>query len=317
MNTLLRKGISVANYIVLVIDDAPETLGMVSDALEDEGMTVLVARSGQEGLKLAQRVNPDVILLDAVMPEMDGFETCRRLKATPTAQAAPVIFMTGLTDSAHLLTGLDAGGVDYVTKPVVVDELIARIVRHVMNARAIQSARTALEYSGQSVIAVLRDGQFSWGTPRSVALLDDVSDGPLFDAGMAVPALRQWLDEVSRLPVSQGRLFRHGATTLFVIGHSEEEVILQLNRSSGNSSEQRLEAAFDLTTREAEVLLWLSYGKTNRDIADILSVSARTVNKHLEQIFHKLGVDNRTSAAVKADRILQSEGGVLGVEHTC
>ncbi|WP_323765860.1 response regulator [Marinovum sp.] len=148
-------------YIVLVIDDAPETLGLVSDALEGGGMTVLVARSGEEGLRLTQRVRPDVILLDAMMPGMDGFETCRRLKAPPISESAPVIFMTGLTEAEHILAGLNAGGVDYVTKPVVVDELIARITRHMMNARAIQSARAALDYAGQMVIAVLPDGRMA------------------------------------------------------------------------------------------------------------------------------------------------------------
>lgn len=306
--------LSSGRYIVLVIDDAPETLGMVSAALETEGMTVLVARSGEEGIALAQRVRPDVILLDAMMPEMDGFETCRRLKSGPISEPAPIIFMTGLTDSAFLLTGLEAGGVDYVTKPVVVDELIARIMRHVMNARAIQSARTALEYSGQSVLAIQRSGQLSWGTPRALAHLEDLTDGPLFVSGDAVPALRIWLSEIARAPVSQAQPYQHGMTTLFLIGHSQEELILQLQTVPSEPDEIRLEREFRLTSREAEVLLWLSFGKTNRDIGDILSMSARTVNKHLEQIFHKMGVDNRTSAAVKADRVLQSDGMQIPLE---
>ncbi|MFW2589988.1 response regulator [Sagittula sp. SSi028] len=300
------NSLTAGRYIVLVIDDAPETLGMVSDALEDDGMTVLVARSGAEGIHLAQRVRPDVILLDAMMPEMDGFETCRRLKSPPLSETAPVIFMTGLSDGAHILAGLEAGGVDYVTKPVVVDELIARITRHVMNARAIHSARTALEYSGQSVLAVTSDGRLSWGTPGALARIEDQEGATLFEAGRAVPDLRLWLTEIIRQPVSQARPLVIGPLTLTVIGQADDELILRLRADTGRSETERLESAFELTAREAEVLLWLSHGKTNRDIADILTLSARTVNKHLEQIFHKMGVDNRTSAAVKADRILQT-----------
>lgn len=288
-------------YIVLVIDDAPETLGLVSDALEGGGMTVLVARSGEEGLRLTQRVRPDVILLDAMMPGMDGFETCRRLKAPPISETAPVIFMTGLTEAEHILAGLNAGGVDYVTKPVVVDELIARITRHVMNARAIQSARTALDYAGQMVIAVLPDGHLSWGTAGA---LDEI--GGEFPSGCASDRLQGWLAEVARLPVSQARPLMLGEMTLALIGFAEGELMIRLRSGGGQSENQRLASGFGLTAREAEVLLWLSHGKTNRDIADILSVSARTVNKHLEQVFHKMGVDNRTSAAVLADRVLQS-----------
>lgn len=287
-------------FIVLVIDDAPETLGLVSDALEGGGMTVLVARSGEEGLRLTQRVRPDVILLDAMMPGMDGFETCRRLKAPPISETAPVIFMTGLTEAEHILAGLRAGGVDYVTKPVVVDELIARITRHVMNARAIHSARAALDYAGQTVIAVLPDGRLSWGT-RSA--LDEI--GGEFPEGRAGDRLRPWLAEVAEMPVSQARPLQLGAVTLTLIGLAEGEMMIRLRTGGGQSENQRLSEGFGLTAREAEVLLWLSHGKTNRDIADILSVSARTVNKHLEQVFHKMGVDNRTSAAVMADRVLQ------------
>ncbi|WP_139307484.1 response regulator [Rhodovulum sp. ES.010] len=155
-----------ARSIALVIDDAPETLGLISSALEDNGMTVLVARSGAEGIELARRVRPDVILMDAMMPEMDGFETCRALKSGPRPEPAPVIFMTGLTESEDILKGLRAGGVDYITKPLVVDELIARIIIHVLNARAIASARSALEHAGQSVLAFCEDGRLAWGGAR-------------------------------------------------------------------------------------------------------------------------------------------------------
>ncbi|TCS59929.1 LuxR family two component transcriptional regulator [Primorskyibacter sedentarius] len=298
--------VTPGRYIVLVIDDAPETLGLVSDALENDGMTVLVARSGEEGIRLTQRVRPDVILLDALMPGMDGFETCRRLKAPPISEAAPVIFMTGLTEPEHILSGLRAGGVDYVTKPVVIDELIARITRHVMNARAIQSARAALDYADQSVLAMLADGRLSWGTQSALAEIENMRGAPLFDGDHATGPLRDWLLEMANVPVSQARPLFIEELTLTMIGFAEGELMVRLRSGSGLPDDQRLLTAFGLTAREAEVLLWLSHGKTNRDIADILSVSARTVNKHLEQVFHKMGVDNRTSAAVMADRVLQS-----------
>lgn len=104
--------------IALVVDDNPESLGMVSAALETHGMTVLVARDGRSAINLTHRVQPDVILMDAIMPEMDGFETCRALKFGPNPVLAPIIFMTGLSDQEHIVKGLRAGGVDYITKPV-------------------------------------------------------------------------------------------------------------------------------------------------------------------------------------------------------
>ncbi|MBP0650762.1 response regulator, partial [Mycobacterium tuberculosis] len=88
---------------------------------------VLVATGGAAALDIVARVNPDVILMDAVMPGLDGFETCRRLKKLPPTAMTPILFMTGLTETEHIVEGLEAGGVDYITKPIVVEELIARI----------------------------------------------------------------------------------------------------------------------------------------------------------------------------------------------
>ena len=107
-----------ARSIVLVVDDSPGTLGLLNDALDEAGYTVLVAQSGRAALDVAARATPDIILMDALMPAMDGFETCRRLKQRPGLAAVPIIFMTALTETEHVLKALEAGGVDYVTKPV-------------------------------------------------------------------------------------------------------------------------------------------------------------------------------------------------------
>jgi len=152
---------------VLVVDDSPEELGMLTAALEDAGLAVLVARDGTRALSLLDRAAPDVILMDAVMPGIDGFETCRRIKQKPDMRHVPVIFMTGLSDTEDILRGLGAGGVDYVTKPVAPDELIARIGVHIANARLANSARTALDVAGQSLMALNRDLEVLWCTPEA------------------------------------------------------------------------------------------------------------------------------------------------------
>lgn len=290
--------------VALVIDDAPETLGLISSALEENGMTVLVARSGTEGIELARRVRPDVILMDAMMPGMDGFETCRRLKSGPRPESAPVIFMTGLTEPEHILKGLRAGGVDYITKPVVVDELIARIITHVLNARAIASARSALEQAGQSVLAFTPEGRLAWGSPGALTLLETPEGRMLVADAEASPDLALWLSALGDQPISTARPFEAEGFTLKYLGLGTGEIMVRIRRQHQGGSAARLASAFRLTDREAEVLVWLTRGKTNRDIAEILGLSARTVNKHLEQVFHKMGVDNRTSAAVIADRLL-------------
>ena len=156
--------------IVLVVDDTPETLGFLTEALERAGHTALVATGGPQAVALVGRVTPDLILLDAVMPGMDGFETCRRLKSGPAGHV-PVIFMTALSETEHVVAGFSAGGVDYVTKPIVLDELLARIRTHLANARAAQSARAALDTSGSSLVAVDREGAILWSTPQAAHLL--------------------------------------------------------------------------------------------------------------------------------------------------
>jgi len=117
-------------HTILIIDDTPTNLAVVVDHLEDHGFRVVIARNGPEGLKRAQFVHPDLILLDVMMPDMDGFETCRRLKSADVTRDIPVIFMTALEETRDKITGFEVGGVDYVTKPFQIAEALARINTH-------------------------------------------------------------------------------------------------------------------------------------------------------------------------------------------
>ena len=150
--------------VVLVVDDSPESLGMLNVALNTQGFTALVALNGVQALAIVEKVKPDVILLDAVMPEMDGFETCKKLKeALPNT---PIIFMTGLTEIDDVVKGFDAGGIDYVTKPIAPDEVIARIKTHIQTAKIALSAQSALDSTGSNTFCVSSEGRLSWATPN-------------------------------------------------------------------------------------------------------------------------------------------------------
>lgn len=205
--------------VVLIVDDTPDNLALLSDALDASGYMVLVAMDGASALERMQRRRPDVVLLDAVMPGLDGFETCRRIKAQAELADIPVLFMTALTESEHVVEAFAAGGIDYVTKPLKTDEVLARVAAHLRTARELQAARS--------------------------------------------------------LPVS-----RPQARTALDLAP--------------------LSSRYQLTGREVEVLHWVACGKTNRDIGDILGLSPRTVNKHLEHVYVKLGVETRTAAATLA-----------------
>ncbi len=119
-----------AKSIIFIVDDDPTNLHVLVDALSHENVTVSAAKSGEEALKQVEKVNPDIILLDVLMPGIDGFETCRRLKENETTTEIPIIFMTALADTVNTVTGFEVGGVDYITKPFQVEDLLARVNAH-------------------------------------------------------------------------------------------------------------------------------------------------------------------------------------------
>ncbi|MEM7348855.1 MAG: response regulator, partial [Chloroflexota bacterium] len=120
----------VRSATILIIDDTPTNLGVIVEYLEDYGFEILVARNGEIGLQRAKQASPDLILLDVMMPGIDGFETCHRLKSDPALRDIPVIFMTSLSDTEHKIKGFEVGGVDYITKPIQQSEVLARITTH-------------------------------------------------------------------------------------------------------------------------------------------------------------------------------------------
>ncbi|MGQ2920000.1 MULTISPECIES: response regulator [Pseudomonadota] len=295
--------------IVLLVDDSPEALGFLTDALEQSGFSALIATSGQAALNIAERITPDIILLDAVMPAMDGFETCRRLKANAAVAQVPVIFMTGLTETEHVVRALESGGVDYLTKPINIDELRARIRVHLSNARSAQSARVALDAAGRHLLAVRANGAIHWSTPQATRLVNAATGR---DDGLEIVTshIGRWLAkraaaETGRdVPLTITEAGRPALQLSFLGAMGPDEFLFRLTAANEKSGDHLLREHFSLTARESEVLLWIAKGKSNRDIGDILGLSARTVNKHLEQIYVKLGVENRASAAVKAAHIL-------------
>jgi DNA-binding response OmpR family regulator/DNA-binding CsgD family transcriptional regulator len=295
--------------VVLIVDDVPDNLSLLHDALDDEGYTVLVATHGEAALQRASQSVPDIILLDAIMPGMDGFEVARRLKAQPETSHIPIVFMTGLTETEHVVAAFEAGGVDYVVKPIRPREVMARIAAHVQGARQARQARNALDAFGHASLTIsVRTGRLLWQTPLARKLM-----GAYFDAPEAVapPELVDWLARVVAVPAGadDGAVpwvtppawhVNQGGKRLSFTVHQptgEDEWLLVMQESSDQAAMDALSAEFKLTTREGEVLYWVVKGKTNRDIGDILGSSPATVKKQLEHIFAKLGVETRTAAA--------------------
>lgn len=295
---------------ILVVDDSPESLRFLVDTLEAEGMTVLIARSGEATLALLGEVQPDLVLMDAVMPGISGIETTQAIKRDPATAHIPVIFITGLGDPDHVVAALGTGGVDYVRKPVVIEELLARMKVHLANARTTYRSRLALGLAGRSLVALGSDSSLVWCTPQAEAVF--VALDPAWTPDRA--ALPHALAAAARSliaadPAQPPASLRVTAGTMEIdlaVAESDrpDETLIRITEVREDGKIDALQKHNGLTRREAEVLLWVSYGKTNRTISEILGISPRTVNKHLEQVFRKLGVETRAAATAIAVRHL-------------
>jgi DNA-binding NarL/FixJ family response regulator len=293
---------------ILVVDDNPESLRFLVDTLEAEGMDVLIARSGEAMLEALAHASPDLVLMDAVMPGMSGLDATRAIKRNARTAHIPVIFMTGLTDPEHVVAALETGGVDYVRKPVVVDELLARMRVHLANARASYRSRLALGRAGRSLAAVDREGALIWCTPQAESLFVRIdpaweAGGSALPAGIAPAQLRALAEPGHSGSIT---LSLAGTEIELALAPSDQpgEILFRITEVGEASKVDVLLRQTGLTRREAEVLLWVSYGKTNRTVSEILGISPRTVNKHLEQVFKKLGVETRAAATAIAVRMI-------------
>lgn len=295
---------------VLVVDDEPDSLRFLTDTLESAGVTVLVAVSGATALDLLQHVTPDLILMDGIMPGMTGFETTARIKRRAGLAHVPVVFMTGLTESEHVVQGFEAGGIDYLRKPVNVHELLARVRVHIGQARAMQAGAAGLDATGRAMMAVDRQGSQLWSTPMADAVITRLD--PAWDRrSKSLPESVQLalLRLLSRSTIGSSVRIEHdeGALELVLIAqYRETELLIRLNDLNPKADVMRLQQRLSLTDREAEVLLWISYGKSNGMISEVLSISPRTVQKHLERIFEKVGVETRAAAAAVAIKVLDN-----------
>lgn len=301
-----------AGQTVLVVDDTPANLGVVLELLGSAGLRVIVAESGTRALELLMRQPVDLILLDVVMPGLDGFATCERIKAHGAWRDLPILFLTAVDDPAQKLRAFEAGAVDYVTKPLHPPEVLAR-VRAQLDLRAArrelerQNRRLESEISlrldaeaqlAQSLDRALlitdRDGRVVFQTLRASQLLHKHLPG--HRTGLLPPELHAAERYVSAAGALLLRRFMEkGADTLTVLYLVEEHA------PAGPADLIQL----GLTPRQSEVLYWIAQGKTNAETAIILGTSPRTVDKHVEQLLERLGVENRLAAAAKAAEILR------------
>lgn len=284
---------------ILVVDDVPANLGLLFDALTQAGHRVLVAESGEEALAQLEHEVPDLVLLDFRLPGIDGLEVCRRIRGRPECADVPILFLTAVAELEDKVRALDAGAVDYVTKPIQPPEVLARVRTHLRLARLQREIAEELEMRREAeeqlrdsldraLVVAGPDGRILFATRLAQALL--ARSFPDLPAG-ALPGV---LDELLRPGEARSASVAPGLNARALAGRGGEPVVIELQAQSVSSPRALL--ALGLTPREAEVLFWVSEGKTNAEIGVILNSSRRTVEKHLERILEKLKVENRGAA---------------------
>jgi len=284
---------------ILLVDDTPANLSLLIDALSEAGHEVLVAENGRSALAVLDHTTPDLVLMDVVMPGWDGIETCRQVKARPECRDLPVIFMTAVGDAPERLRAFEAGGVDYITKPIYPPEVLARVSAH-LQIRALQRS-----LADELALRVEAEEQLSQSLDRAIVIATAAGE-IVFATRLAEDLLHKHHPE--RAP---GKMPATLAADLVVRRLADPErsdlnfhVLEERGAPPGPGALRRL----GLTPREAEVLYWIAQGKSNPDIAIIIGANVRTVHKHVEHIFQKLGLESRHAATLAALDILRPGG---------
>lgn len=286
---------------ILLVDDNPANLGVLIELLRTSGYQLRVAESGERALVQLRHTPADIVLLDVMMPGINGLDTCRRLKADPAFADVPVIFMTALDDVVDKVAGFAAGAVDYITKPLQPEEVLARVRTHLR----LRELQLELEDRNERLAAAMHlrasaDQALADSLDRAV-LVANRADEIVFRTKAAARLLAQHFPGASpdripaglRLAPSNGIPLR--VTSLLPTGAGDFQIVaLEPTRPDPRAADLE---PLGLTPREAEVLFWIAQGKTNPEIAVILDTSINTVKTQCQRVFDKLGVETRTAAA--------------------
>jgi DNA-binding response OmpR family regulator/DNA-binding CsgD family transcriptional regulator len=297
---------------VLVVDDTPANLGLVLESLGAAGLRVLVAESGARALELLEQQPVDLILLDMIMPGLDGLAVCARIQQHPVWRELPLIFLTAVDEPAQKVRALEAGAVDYISKPVHPPEVLARVRAHL----DLRAARLALQRKNaqlEAEIALRLDAEAQLAQSLDRALLIADREGRLiFQTLRATHLLFKHLANhlPGRLPPELATAERYHSQVGTLLLHRFTEkgddalTVLYLIEEHAPPGPVEL-IKLGLTPRQAEVLYWIAQGKTNAEISIILGTSPRTIEKHVEQLLERLSVENRVAASAQANELLR------------
>ncbi len=343
--------------VVLIVDDVLANLALLSRQLRDANYRVLGAESGMRAIEQVRRLKPDIILLDVVMPGLDGFETCRLLKGNPETREVPIIFLTALSETVDKVKGFELGGVDYMTKPVQSAEVLARLKTHLtiveLQRELSQHNQTLEQQVAERTEALAHANQNLQSTNQQLA----ISNQQLANTNLTLKAeverrkrsekekdnllgtIRQQSDQLSHLTtllldaqqaqrhgLAEGLreqveknlafvtsnldlIYRHFANqnqtdSTFLHNLKKAQELLAQTQSYLESVEWDTQTAEEiqlrespllkLTAREREVLQLIIQGKSSPDIAQLLTITPKTVYTYRARVLKKLGMTDVT-----------------------
>ncbi|HEX2861770.1 MAG TPA: DNA-binding response regulator [Lacunisphaera sp.] len=297
---------------VLVVDDTPANLGLVLESLGAAGLRVLVAESGARALQVLGQQSVELILLDMIMPGLDGLAVCALIRENPAWRELPLIFLTAVDEPVQKVRALEAGAVDYISKPVHPPEVLARVRTHLdLRAARVALQRQNAKLEAEIALRLDAEGQLAQSLDRAL-LISDREGRLVFQTLRATHLLHKHLahHQPGRLPPELTGVERFTGTAGTLLLHRFTEkgddslTVLYLIEEHAPPGPAEL-TKLGVTPRQAEVLYWISQGKTNAEIAIILGTSPRTVEKHVEQLLERLQVENRVAAAALANDALR------------
>jgi signal transduction histidine kinase len=280
---------------ILIVDDSLSYLAALLDRLERHGFLIVLAQTAAEGLMRAEFAEPDLILLDVVMPGIDGFEACRRLKAGKNTKDIPVIFMTGLTDPKQKVTGFDAGGVDYITKPFQIEEVLARINTHLALRRANRELQDLVATLAKAREDLVRNEKLA-GLGALVAGIAHELNTPIGNSLMAATTFEMQTDDIG------AHLASDGGVTRKEFAHYIENARLSVDILSRN-----LHRAADIVTNFKQVAVdQTSSQRRSFLLAEVIAGNLLTLQPTIKRT--PFVIEQR----VPADLMMESYPGPLG-----
>ena len=280
---------------ILIVDDSLSYLAALLDRLERHGFLIVLAQTAAEGLMRAEFAEPDLILLDVVMPGIDGFEACRRLKACKNTKDIPVIFMTGLTDPKQKVTGFDAGGVDYITKPFQIEEVLARINTHLALRRANRELQDLVATLAKAREDLVRNEKLA-GLGALVAGIAHELNTPIGNSLMAATTFEMQTDDIG------AHLASDGGVTRKEFAHYIENARLSVDILSRN-----LHRAADIVTNFKQVAVdQTSSQRRSFLLAEVIAGNLLTLQPTIKRT--PFVIEQR----VPADLMMESYPGPLG-----